>query len=245
MPAKILIIKHNHQPNVDRTATHLAERGFDLDWRHPFAGEALPGDAGGLSGLIALGGPFPVPEADRHPFLAAEMRLMRDCLKREVPVLGICLGSQLLAHELGSTVGPHPEGWHEFGFYELFPTAAGRSEFPAGLHVAQYHYHQFDLPPGATLLARSERFTQQAFRHGANAYGFQFHPEATPEIFRRWQADDDYMLGKPGVQSKAEQDRAIERHDPAQHTWFTGFLDRLFGTSVKAKPNEQMASVAG
>ena len=83
---------------------------------------------------------------------------------------------------------------------------------------------------GATLLARSALYAHQAFRYGRSTYGLQFHAEVTPAIFRRWQTDHaPRYTGKPGVQHKDEQDRSIECHDPAQHAWFTGFLDRLFG----------------
>ena len=229
MPRKILLIKHNDAPNDDRAATHLAARGFDLEWRRPFAGEPLPADVGGLAGLIVHGGAQPVPETDRYPFLRDEMRFIGRCLTAELPVLGICLGAQLLAHELGAPVGPHPEGYHEFGYYELFPTAAGRDEIPAGLHVAQSHYHAFGLPAGATLLARSALYPRQAFRFGCNAYGFQFHAEVTRDIFRRWQDEHGvHFAGKPGVAAKEQQDRDALAYDAAQHAWFTGFLERLF-----------------
>jgi GMP synthase (glutamine-hydrolysing) len=247
MTRKILIIKHNRSANEDRTATHLAARGLDLEWRYPFAGEALPDGTGHLAGLVVLGGAYPVPEADRYPFLREEMRFIGRCLKADRPVLGICLGAQLLAHELGAAVGPHPDGHHEFGYYELFPTAAGRAEIPDGLHVVQSHYHEFALPAGATLLAKSALYAHQAFRHGRTAYGLQFHAEVTPAIFRRWQADHaPRYAGKPGVQPKAEQDRAVARHDPAQHAWFTGFLDRLFGerSSDDIRPPRGLAAPA-
>ncbi len=245
MTRKILIIKHNRSPNEDRTATHLATRGFDLEWRYPFAGDALHDGASHLAGLVVLGGGFPVPEADRYPFLRDEMRFIGRCLKADRPVLGICLGAQLLAHELGAAVGPHPDGHHEFGYYELFPTAAGRAEIPDGLHVVQSHYHEFSLPAGATLLARSALYAHQAFRYGRATYGFQFHAEVTPAIFRRWQTDHaPRYAGKPGVQPKDEQDRSIEQHDPAQHAWFTGFLDRLFGVGVAAALKQPVAVAA-
>ena len=80
MPRKILLIKHNDAPNDDRTATHLAARGVDLEWRRPFAGEPLPPDVDGLAGLIVHGGAQPVPETDRYPFLRDEMRFMGRCL---------------------------------------------------------------------------------------------------------------------------------------------------------------------
>lgn len=229
MTSRIVLIKHNDAPNDDRTATHLAARGFELDWRRPFAGEALPERADGLVGLVIHGGSQPVPETDRYPFLRDEMRFIGTCLKEDVPVLGICLGGQLLAHELGAAVGPHPDGYHEFGYYELFPTAAGRAVIPEGLRVTQSHYHQFDLPAGATLLARSALYPHQAFRYGANAYAVQFHAEVTRTIFHRWQREHGQRFaGKPGVAAPDQQTRDAEAYDAAQHAWFTGFLDRLF-----------------
>src|SRR5215510_3300096 len=152
MSRKILLLKHNDAPDDDRTATHLAARGFDLEWCSPFAGQSLPARVDGLAGLIVHGGSQPVPETDRYPFLRDEMRFMGRCLQAELPVLGICLGAQLLAHELGAPVGPHPEGYHEFGYYELFPTGAGRDVIPAGLHVTQYHYPHFGPQTAATPL---------------------------------------------------------------------------------------------
>lgn len=229
MTSNILLIKHNDAPDDDRRATHLAAHGFELDWRRPFAGEALPERADALAGLVIHGGAQPVPETDRYTFLRDEMRFIGACLKEAVPVLGICLGGQLLAHELGAAVGPHPEGYHEFGYYELFPTAAGRELIPDGLHVTQSHYHQFALPAGATLLARSALYPHQAFRYGANAYGVQFHAEVTKPIFRRWQREHgQHFAGKPGVAAPDQQHRDAEAYDAAQHAWFTGFLDRLF-----------------
>jgi len=186
-----------------------------------------------------------VPEADRYPFLRDEMRFMGGCLQAEVPVLGICLGAQLLAHELGAPVGPHPQGYHEFGYYEIFPTEAGRGEIPAGLHVTQSHYHQFGLPTGAMLLARSELYPHQAFRYGRNAYGFQFHAEVTRAIFRRWQdTHGQQFMGKPGVAAKEQQDRDTLAYDDAQHDWFTGFLDRLFGALLRVGESEPHVSAA-
>ena len=244
MPGRILLIKHNGAPNDDRTATHLAARGFDLTWCSPYAGEPLPASPDGLAGLVVHGGAQPVPETDRYPFLRDEMRFMGRCLKADVPVLGICLGAQLLAHELGAPVGPHPEGYHEFGYYELFPTAAGRADIPTGLRVTQSHFHGFGLPAGAALLARSALYPHQAFRYGRAAYGFQFHAEVTQDIFRRWQDTHGVsFMGKPGVAAKEQQDRDAVAYDAVQHEWFTGFLDRLFGPQRAAASAERSAGM--
>jgi GMP synthase (glutamine-hydrolysing) len=244
MSRKILLIKHNDAPNDDRTATHLAARGCALEWRSPYAGETLPDAVDGLAGLIVHGGAQPVPETDRYPFLRDEMRLIGRCLQAEVPVLGICLGAQLLAHELGAPVGPHPEGYHEFGYYELFPTADGRADIPAGLRVTQSHYHGFGLPASAALLARSALYPHQAFRYGRNAYGFQFHAEVTRSIFRRWQdTHGRQFMDKPGVAAREQQDRDALAYDAAQHEWFTGFLDRLFGSQGAVASAERSADL--
>src|SRR5262249_37943556 len=118
-----------------------------------------------------------------------------------------------------------------------------------GLRVTQSHYHQFGLPAGATLLARSALYAHQAFRCGRTAYGFQFHAEATREIFRRWQIEHGARyMDMPGVPSREQQDRDALAYDAAQHKWFTRFLDRLFGEPVRTKtdrPESELRAPAG
>ena len=154
--------------------------------------------------------------------------------ERELPLLGICQGAQSIAYVLGAEVGPPASGLHEFGYYELTPTAAGIAEnfMPAPLVATQAHFHTFALPEGATLLASSELYPNQAYRHGTNTYGLQFHAEVTIEGFRRWQAADWAAYGKPGAQTREEQDALMLAHDAAQGAWFYEFLESLFGSRL-------------
>ena len=118
---------------------------------------------------------------------------------------------------------------HEFGYYPVRPTKAGKALFPSELHVCQSHFHEFAIPDGAELLASSDAFANQALRYGARTYALQFHAEVTRAGFARWQDRPWAPGGKPGVQTREEQDRLGAQHDAAQHDWFMGFLDRLFG----------------
>ena len=135
---------------------------------------------------------------------------------------------------LGAKVGPKAGEPHEFGYYEITPTEAGRAWFPDRLVVCEAHFHEFQIPAGGERLAGSALFANQAFRYGASTFGFQFHAEVTPAGFRRWQNSAWAGFGKPGVQPRAEQDAAMKRHDSLQHAWFMQFLDRLFGEAVKS-----------
>jgi len=142
-----------------------------------------------LSGLVVLGGPMNVDETDRYPILAAEVGWIRDAVNAGLPVLGICLGSQLLAKALGSPVYPNPI--KEIGWYAIELTQdaltdrlfAGCSSRPT---VFQWHGDTFDLPHGAVHLASSELCPHQAFRYGEQAYALQFHLEVTPELIDEW-----------------------------------------------------------
>ena len=104
----------------------------------------------------------------------------------------------------------------------------------APLVATQAHFHTFALPEGATLLASSALYPNQAYRHGTNTYGVQFHPEVTIEGFRRWQAAPWAAYGKPGAQTRLEQDAFMREHDAAQAEWFYGFLASLFGSRTAA-----------
>ena len=141
----------------------------------------------GYDALVVLGGPMNVDEQARHPHLAVEAELLREAVARNLPVLGICLGAQLLAHALGAHVGRNPVKEH--GWHQLTLTEAGRAD-PVlaaleGQEVCQWHGDTFDLPPGGELLATGETCRHQAFRVG-RAYGVQFHPEVDPRILDRW-----------------------------------------------------------
>lgn len=233
MSRRVVLIQHDLDPHDDRASAHLAGLGYTLDWRYPFQGDTLGEPDGSVAATVLYGGGDPKDErdwhTDRYPFIAAETRWVEACMAKDIPTVGFCLGGQMIAHALGAAIGPHPEGLHEFGYYPLEVSGEGGAEIPDGLVVTQAHYHGFDLPHGTRHLAGSASFPCQAFARGATTYGFQFHPEITVAGFRRWRDGDWAPWGKPGVQTRAEQDRLAAEHDPRQHAWLTGLLDRLVG----------------
>ncbi len=238
MARRVVLVQHGIEERDDRASTHLAALGYVLDWRYPFRDEALGEPDGSVAATLIYGGGEPSDahdwRTDRYPFIAEEARWIERCMAKGIPTIGFCLGGQVVAHALGAKIGAHPDGFHEFGYYPLEASAEAGGEIPDGLVVAQAHSHGFDLPDGARHLASSAAFPNQAFRHGTTTYGFQFHPEITVEGFRRWQDGDWAPWGKPGVQSREEQDRLAAEHDPGQHRWLTGLLDRLVGRAEGA-----------
>jgi GMP synthase (glutamine-hydrolysing) len=229
MPKRVVLIRHGEDPADDRVAGYFRARNIEPETCRPFKGEALGEVDGSLAASVVYGGPFNVFETERHRFLNHEHRWIEQCMARDVPLLGICQGAQSIAHVLGAHVGPREGEPHEFGYYPIRSTEAGKGLFSGELHVCQSHFHEFAIPAGAELLASSDVFANQAMRCGARTYGFQFHAEVTRAGFRRWQNRDRAPWGKPGAQTREQQDRLGEAHDQAQHDWFLGFLDRLFG----------------
>ena len=153
--------------------------------RHP---DAQP-DVDKYRGLIVLGGPMNVDDQHRRPHLKTELLAIERALEQGKPVLGICLGAQLLAHVLGAPVTRHSQA--EIGWYDLQISAAGRSDPVLGiagerLPAFQWHAYTYGLPRDAAHLASSATCEQQAFRWGTNAYGFQFHLEADAAVIERW-----------------------------------------------------------
>jgi GMP synthase (glutamine-hydrolysing) len=232
MPERLLLISHNPPPMEDRAASCAKARGFTVDARYPFMGDALPASLEDHAGSVVYGGRFNTDSETENPFLRDEYRWIEQSLAADLPMLGICLGSQMIARALGASVGPFPDARTEFGFYEVRPVPGAEDFLPGPLTVTQSHFHGFSMPDGATRLAESDLFPNQAFRHGPRVLGLQFHPEATPTQFRRWQETHTAHYARPGCQPRAEQDALIDAAQAPQAAWFTGVLESLFGGAM-------------
>lgn len=185
---RILVFEHHPLEHAGSYWDALADSGIKLQRVRSYAGEdpppLLPCD-----GLIVMGGPMSVRDRAAHPWLEAELALVKEALSRELPLLGVCLGSQMLAVAAGAqlTVGDTAEiGWYEV---RLTPAASADPlfrNFPQVMSVFQWHREGFTLPPGAVLLAASNAFPVQAFRVGEKAYGFLFHLEVNRAMVAAW-----------------------------------------------------------
>ncbi len=152
-------------------------------------GEFLPATLGNIGAVISLGGPMNVYEDDKYPFLKDEVIFLQQAVKKEIPVLGICLGAQLLARACGAKVSKAPVS--EIGWHKISLTGEGREDYlftalPDEFDVFQWHEDTFDIPENGVRLAGSNSCPNQAFRFGRNAYGLQFHAEVNPEMVESW-----------------------------------------------------------
>jgi GMP synthase-like glutamine amidotransferase len=169
----------------------LEERGISIEYADLYRKGAVVPDITRASGLIFMGGPMSAN--DDLPWLHQELQLISQAVERRQPVLGVCLGAQLIAKALGARV--YRNAVKEIGWFEIQLTEAAASDaLFAGLGPAEtvFHWHgeTFDLPPGAEWLARSEACRNQAFRAGVGVYGLQFHLEVTPAMIEDWCAQD-------------------------------------------------------
>jgi GMP synthase-like glutamine amidotransferase len=181
-----LLLQHEPFESPGLFAPALTSQGVQLHQVLTYAGDRVPHPAelGSIDGILAMGGAMSALDDLRFPHLATERELLATAARSGLPVLGICLGAQLLAASLGAAVTPMPVP--ELGVGEITFTAQGRADpgFAGAddpLPVVHWHGDTFDLPAGAVLLASSARCRHQAFRWGERAYGLQFHAEMTSD----------------------------------------------------------------
>lgn len=226
----VLLVVHQEHSDPGRIRERLMALGFGCDIRRHACGDPLPGTLDRHAGVVIFGGPMSAND-DHHAFIRNEMRLIERTLTAGKPFLGICLGAQMLARTHGSRVAPHPEGWHEIGYYRIDPTEAGRSLFEDGFHAYQWHGEGFEMPDLGIRLAGSDYFPNQAFRIGGNAYGVQFHPDVTPQMMERWSARARHRMVLPGAQARDKQIRLRALYEPMMQSWCDRFLRLWLGLS--------------
>ncbi len=194
---QVLILKNTVKEGPGSIEDFLNGEGISYTIIEMESGESPP-TLEDFSTLIILGGPMGVYEMNGYPHLMTGSRIIREAINRDIKILGICLGAQMIAHCLGSNV--YPGHKKEIGWYHIELTGEGLKDqlmrklaihpsvgdFWRRFRVFHWHGDTFDLPHGAVLLARSKQYENQAFRFGKNIYALQFHIEVTKEMVYDW-----------------------------------------------------------
>lgn len=209
---KVLVLQHVASEPLGELDPLLRASGMRIRYvnfaRHP----GTQVDVARYSGLVVLGGPMNVDQADHYHHLLHEIEVIRIALERKIPVLGICLGAQLLAAALGATV--HPNAVREIGWYPITVSSNAKADplfthFDVEARVFQWHAYTFTEPRDSVHLASTASCANQAFCHGGFAYGLQFHLEVDESLIERWLnlSEHDHELESLGGDAYAQRVR--------------------------------------
>lgn len=203
---RVLAVEHHDKSTIGMIGETLRDLGVDIQTVWGMYGEELPRSHREHDGIIVLGGTMAALEDEICPYFPPLIHLIREFAEADKPVLGVCLGAQLIARSFGADL--HIGGELEFGFHRVTPTAAAADDpvlghLDAPLSLFQWHTDHYALPPGAERLATGERYENQAYRIGRAVYGMQFHFEVT----------------RPLVQGYVERMPNLEEQVPGHRDW--------------------------
>lgn len=196
---RVLAIVYENGAGPGVFAAPIAAAGHQLEEWMPPASAEPPADPLGYDAVLVLGGAMNVDQGDRHPWLPEQERLLAALIERGTPLLGLCLGAQLIAAAAGGDVGPasRPEiGWHRVELSEEGRRDPLLAPLAPGFEAFQWHSYGFALPPGAVALA-SSAVSLQGARVGERAWALQFHPEVSPADAAAW--IEDYRSDESAV----------------------------------------------
>ncbi len=221
----VLIVLHQEHSTPGRVGLALKAMGARLDIRRPSLDEPLPKTLSDHDGVVVFGGPMSAN--DSIDWIRREIDWFAVPLIERKPLLGICLGAQMLARQLGARVYGYDDKRSEIGYFAIEPGLAGDSlcaeRFPRCVY--QWHSDGFDLPAGAELLATGgEDFPNQAYRYGSRAVALQFHPEVTYHMMCKWTLRGAERLTRPGAQQRPGHLGGWFQHDGQVAAWLDAFL---------------------
>jgi GMP synthase (glutamine-hydrolysing) len=244
MTRTALVLRHVEFEHLGILGPLLAGRGLQIDMRDAPVADLRGIDVRAPDLLVVLGGPIGVYEQDLYPFLTDELRLIERRLAAGRPLLGVCLGAQLIAHALGARV--YPGKTKEIGFAPVALTDAGGGSALAPLNpdVAVLHWHgdTFDLPAGAVRLASTGLTPNQAFAAGDAVLGLQFHAEVDWREIERWLVGHAHEIASvPGLAVTALREDARRLGPPlmqAGRRVFEAWLDAALPDAGARRPAE-------
>ncbi|AUG53966.1 glutamine amidotransferase-related protein [Thalassospira marina] len=224
--AKVLLVFNSAHGRPGRVGRVLADLGYEFDIRRPGEGEDLPSDLSPYQGVIVFGGPMSAND-DHEPNVARIMEWLPRVVDANVWYLGICLGAQMMARNLGAVVRPHDGAQTEIGYYPAYATDAGRDLFPANMMVYHWHSEGFEVPAGGELLMTGDVFPNQAYHVDRRIWGIQFHPEVDDDIHESWLERAADKTDRPNAQNPDQQRAGRRKHDAAFGEWFAAFAGKV------------------
>jgi GMP synthase-like glutamine amidotransferase len=214
--ALLIVLHHLDRTFLGGAAAPLRAAGLQIEERDLIRGDPLP-EPGEADGILSLGGDQSVRDIDRYEYLQAEAAYLRDEAERGTPILGVCLGGQLLAHALGGTVERLPKRIVEWIEVEKLPAAEGDpviGGLPNPVRTLHWNEDGFSIPPGGVELLTRAAEGGEAFRWNDNAWGIQFHPEADEAALDGWYKDVEWLV-EAGVDEETARE-ADRVHLPGQ-----------------------------
>jgi GMP synthase (glutamine-hydrolysing) len=238
---RVLVVKHAAHEGLGRLAAILAAHDYQVQQLEPYRGEVVPKTLADHDLLVMMGGPLGVYDKDRpeFSFLVHEIRLLENCLAQNRPILGICLGAQLLAAAAGARVVPMHKneqplrevGWGNVSFHPSHDTDPLFRGIPSSMPVLHWHGDIFDIPANARRIASNEVCPNQGFQIGSRQVGLQFHPEVSPNDVEAFsQADTEYAIGALGPDAVQQLRADTERFYPAFAPLGARLLDNIVGS---------------